>query len=171
MSRPFVATVGSIAFFMAAPLVMGGVVPWLITRWSGSPVGIDLIDVTGVVVAALGTALVLVCFALFVRDGRGTPAPIAPTEELVVRGPYRVVRNPMYVGVAATVAGQALAFRSPGLVVWLGVFLVAVTSFVKLYEEPTLSQQFGSPYDRYRSAVPGWWPRIRRPREHQGNAF
>ena len=105
----------------------------------------------------------MVCFALFVRDGRGTPAPIAPTEELVVRGPYRVVRNPMYVGVAAAIAGQALAFRSGGLLVWLVVFLLAVVTFVKVYEEPTLSEQFGSPYDRYRRRVPGWLPRIRRP--------
>ena len=140
---------------------MGGVVPWLITRWTGSPAGIDLLDVAGAVVTAAGTALVVVCFALFVLDGRGTPAPVAPTEELVVRGPYRVVRNPMYVGVAAAIAGQALAFRSLGVAGWLLAFLLAVTAFVKLYEEPTLSQQFGSPYDRYRSAVPGWWPRIR----------
>lgn len=166
MSRPVSAALGSVAFFVAAPLVMGGVVPWLITRWSGSPGGLDVVDVTGFVVAAAGTVLVVVCFALFARDGRGTPAPVAPTEELVVRGPYRVVRNPMYVGVAAAITGQALAFRSPGLVVWLIVFLVAVTAFVKLYEEPTLSRQFGSPYDRYRRAVPGWWPRIRHPREH-----
>ncbi len=164
MARPVSAALGSIAFFVAAPLVMGGVVPWLITRWTGSPDGIDLLDVTGAAVAAAGTALVVVCFVLFVSEGRGTPAPVAPTEELVVRGPYRVVRNPMYVGVAAAIAGQALAFRSQVLVVWLLVFLVAVVSFVKGYEEPTLSEQFGSPYDRYRRAVPGWWPRIRRAR-------
>ena len=165
MSRPFSAAVGSLAFFVVAPLVMGGVVPWLITGWTGSPAGIDVLDVTGTVVAAAGTALVVVCFVLFVRDGRGTPAPVAPTEELVVRGPYRVVRNPMYVGVAAAIAGQAITFRSPGLVGWLLVFLLAVVSFVKVYEEPTLSEQFGSPYDRYRRRVPGWWPRIRNPRD------
>lgn len=141
---------------------MGGVVPWLITRWAGSPTGVDVLDVAGFLVTGFGAALVAVCFVLFVIDGRGTPAPIAPTEELVVRGPYRVVRNPMYVGVAAAIAGQALAFRSVGLVVWLAVFLLAVVSFVKLYEEPTLSEQFGSPYDRYRRRVPGWLPRLRR---------
>ena len=119
MGRPVIAALGSVAFFVAAPLVMGGVVPWLITRWTGSPDGIDLLDVTGAAVAGAGTALVVVCFVLFVSEGRGTPAPVAPTEELVVRGPYRVVRNPMYVGVAAAIAGQALAFRSQVLVVWL----------------------------------------------------
>ncbi|PUA83153.1 isoprenylcysteine carboxyl methyltransferase [Nocardioides currus] len=141
---------------------MGAGVPFLITQWHGSPSGVDVLDVAGAVVAALGAALVVACFVLFVLDGRGTPAPIAPTEELVVRGPYRVVRNPMYVGVAAAVAGQALAFRSVGLVVWLVVFLLAVVSFVKGYEEPTLSEQFGAPYDRYRRRVPGWLPRVRR---------
>lgn len=165
MSRPVSAAVGSLAFFVIAPLVMAGVVPWLITGWAGSPAGVDLVDVAGAVVAALGAALVVVCFVLFVRDGRGTPAPVAPTEELVVRGPYRVVRNPMYVGVAAAIAGQAVAFRSPALTGWLIVFLFAVTTFVKLYEEPTLTEQFGSPYDRYRGEVPGWWPRLRHPRD------
>jgi protein-S-isoprenylcysteine O-methyltransferase Ste14 len=164
MGRTVGAAAGSFAFFVVAPLVMGGVVPWLITGWAGSPAGIDVLDVAGAVVTALGTALVVVCFVLFVRDGHGTPAPVAPTEELVVRGPYRVVRNPMYVGVAAAIAGQTLAFRSPALTGWLIVFLFAVTSFVKLYEEPTLSERFGSPYDRYRREVPGWWPRLRHPR-------
>lgn len=162
MNRVVGAALGSAVFFVAAPLVMGAGVPFLITQWHGSPSGVDVLDVAGAVVAALGAALVVACFVLFVLDGRGTPAPIAPTEELVVRGPYRVVRNPMYVGVAAAVAGQALAFRSVGLVVWLVVFLLAVVSFVKGYEEPTLSEQFGAPYDRYRRRVPGWLPRVRR---------
>ena len=66
----------------------------------------------------------------------------------------------MYVAVAAMVAGQALLLRSAGLVAWLVVFLIAVVGFVKGYEEPRLEEQFGESYERYRRAVPGWWPRL-----------
>ena len=78
----------------------------------------------------------------------------------MVGGLYRFVRNPMYVAVASMIAGQALLFRSAGVVAWLVVFLVAVVAFVKGYEEPRLAEQFGESYERYRRAVPGWWPRL-----------
>ena len=96
----------------------------------------------------------------FVTEGRGTPAPVAPTEQLVVGGLYRFVRNPMYVAVASMIAGQALLFRSAGVGAWLIVFLIAVVAFVKVYEEPGSAEQFGESYKRYRRAVPGWWPRL-----------
>ncbi len=104
--------------------------------------------------------MVVACFIRFVTEGRGTPAPVAPTQTLVVGGLYRHVSNPMYVGVAWTIAGQAFLFNSWGVVAWLVVFLVAVVAFVKGYEEPRLAEQFGESYERYRRAVPGWWPRL-----------
>ena len=100
------------------------------------------------------------CFARFVSEGHGTPAPTAPTDQLVVGGIYRYVRNPMYLGVAAVIGGQALLFRSWGTAIWMVVFMVVVWSFVRLYEEPTLTRQFGDSYERYRQTVPGWWPRL-----------
>ena len=117
-------------------------------------------DVAGGLLVVLGLVAVVACFVRFVTEGRGTPAPVAPTEELVVGGLYRFVRNPMYVAVASVIAGQALLFRSAGVALWLAVFLAAVVAFVKGYEEPRLAEQFGESYERYRRAVPGWWPRL-----------
>ena len=155
------AWAGTAAFLVVAPGTMAVLVPWLLTRWQGSPQGVDALDVLGGVMVAAGAAVVLACFARFAGEGRGTPAPVAPTEQLVVGGIYRHVRNPMYVGVAAAIAGQAVIFRDAGLVLWLVIFLLAVVGFVKLYEEPTLGEQFGPSYDAYRAAVPGWIPRLR----------
>src|SRR4051794_16562123 len=103
--------------------------------------------------------MVVACFVRFVREGRGTPAPSAPTEELVVGGLYRYVRNPMYVGVALVIAGQCLAFRSLALVAWLALFTAAVTVFVVAYEQPTLRARYGASYDAYRRSVPAVVPR------------
>jgi len=154
------AAVGSAIFFVLAPGSTAGLVPWLITRWRlGDHIG--AVDVAGAVVALAGLVVAVAAFVQFVREGRGTPAPVAPTEELVVGGLYRYVRNPMYVAVAAMIAGQAMLFRSVAVLVWLGVFLIAVVSFVTGYEEPTLRRTYGESYDQYRRAVPGWWPRLR----------
>ncbi|GAB3263631.1 methyltransferase family protein [Nocardioides dilutus] len=156
MSRPAILTA---LFFFAAPGTTAGLVPWLITGWDQPDTGLR--GVAGVALALLGVAVVVACFVRFVTEGRGTPAPPAPTEELVVGGLYRYVRNPMYVGVASAIAGQALLFRSVGVALWLVAFLVVVATFVATYEEPRLREQFGPSYDRYRDDVPGWWPRLR----------
>src|SRR5690242_2503514 len=110
-SRPAVApALGSLAFFVLAPGGTAVLVPWLITRWhSDAP---PWAAVIGAVVVVAGSALVVAAFVQFVVGGRGTPAPVAPTEELVVGGLYRWVRNPMYVGVAGAIAGQAVLFAS-----------------------------------------------------------
>ena len=149
---------GSALFFLVAPAVVAGAVPWVITRYAGlveAPVA-----VLGLVVVALGLVALVACFVQFVREGRGTPAPIAPTEKLVVGGLYRWVRNPMYLAVGAMILGQAVAFASFGVLVWFGLFAVAVVSFVTAYEQPTLRSTFGPSYDAYCRAVPAWWPRL-----------
>ncbi len=147
-------------FFVLAPGGNAVLAPWLITRWDRPVGGLGPADVAGVALIVAGGVVVVVCFVRFVTEGRGTPAPLAPTQTLVVGGLYRFVRNPMYVGVAWVIAGQALLFRSWGVVGWLAVFLLAVVGFVKGYEEPRLVEQFGESYERYRKAVPGWWPRL-----------
>jgi len=149
---------GSVLFFMVAPAVVAGVVPWSITRYT------DLVEtpvaLLGLTAVALGLAALVACFAQFVREGRGTPAPIAPTEKLVVGGLYRWVRNPMYLAVGAMILGQAIAFASVGVLIWFALFAVAVVSFVAAYEQPTLSRTYGPSYDAYCRAVPAWWPRL-----------
>ncbi len=100
-------------------------------------------------------------FSRFVAEGLGTPAPVAPTRHLVVGGLYRWVRNPMYVAVVSCVAGQALLLGREVLWVYAATLLAVFVAFVRGYEEPTLTQQFGSEYEAYRRTVPGWWPRAR----------
>jgi protein-S-isoprenylcysteine O-methyltransferase Ste14 len=154
------AAVGSLAFLVVAPGVVAGVVPWLLTGWrlGAWPHWLPL-RVGGLVLLVAGVVVLLQAFARFVAEGRGTPAPVAPTERLVVGGLYRYVRNPMYLAVAATIVGQALALGQPILIVYAAAFAVAVAAFVHWYEEPTLRRQFGEQYETYRRAVPAWWPR------------
>ncbi len=100
-------------------------------------------------------------FWQFAVEGLGTPAPVAPTKTLVVGGLYRYVRNPMYLAVLGAIVGQALLLGQPRLLIYALVILTAFVSFVRWYEEPTLTRQFGAEYDAYRKAVPAWWPRRR----------
>ena len=93
-------------------------------------------------------------------EGLGTPSPVAPTEKLVVGGVYRHLRNPMYVAVIAVILGQAAILGRPVLLVYAAFFWLAVASFVRFYEEPTLSRRYGEQYAAYRRGVPGWWPRL-----------
>jgi protein-S-isoprenylcysteine O-methyltransferase Ste14 len=155
------AAAGSLAFLFVAPGVVAGLVPWLITGWSADD---DLtwlpLQVLGGLLIAAGVAVLLHAFARFVIEGLGTPAPVAPTEKLVVGGLYRHVRNPMYVAVASTIIGQALLLGRPVLLAYAALFMATVAAFVHLYEEPTLTRQFGNDYTRYRRAVPAWRPRL-----------
>ncbi len=99
-------------------------------------------------------------FARFATEGAGTPAPVAPTERLVIGGLYRYVRNPMHLAVLAGIAGQAVVLGSPELCGYDAAVAVAVASFVRFYEEPALARQLGTAYNAYRRAVPGWRPRL-----------
>jgi protein-S-isoprenylcysteine O-methyltransferase Ste14 len=154
------ATLGSVGFFLLAPGTVAGVIPWLLTGWNRSPAGVRISDLIGGALVAAGLAVVIAAFAQFVREGRGTPAPVAPTEQLVVGGLYRYVRNPMYLAVAAVIGGQALIFNSAAVLWWLLGFMAAVFVFVTAYEQPTLSRAYGASYEAYLDAVPGWWPRL-----------
>jgi protein-S-isoprenylcysteine O-methyltransferase Ste14 len=155
------AAIGSLVFLVLAPGVVAGLVPWMLTRWrvrEPLPYWAPL-RVVGLLLLAAGVIALLHAFLRFVVEGLGTPAPIAPTERLVVGGLYRYVRNPMYLAVAATIVGQALLLGQPILLLYAVAFAVAVAAFVHWYEEPTLRRQFGEEYESYRRAVPGWWPR------------
>ena len=99
-------------------------------------------------------------FVRFVTEGSGTPAPVAPTQHLVVGGLYRYVRNPMYLAVLAIIFGQAIALWNPALFGYAAVVALAFFMFVRGYEEPTLQRAFRDEYDAYRRAVPGWRPRL-----------
>jgi protein-S-isoprenylcysteine O-methyltransferase Ste14 len=155
------AALGSAVFLVLAPGVVAGLVPWLLTGWETQRRWPGAVRTLGAVLIAVGAVALLHAFLRFVVEGLGTPAPVAPTERLVVGGLYRHVRNPMYLAVAATIVGQGLVFGSLSLLVYAAAFLAVTVAFVRLYEEPTLQRQFGAQYDAYRQAVPGWVPRLR----------
>jgi protein-S-isoprenylcysteine O-methyltransferase Ste14 len=154
------AAAGSALFFALAPGVVAGVVPWALTKWerTGPPLALQLLGGT---LTLAGGAVLVHAFARFVREGLGTPAPVAPTEHLVVGGLDRHVRNPMYLAVVAAVAGQALLLGRAVLGIYAAVLLAVFVAFVRGYEEPALRRRYESEYDAYRRAVPGWIPRAR----------
>jgi protein-S-isoprenylcysteine O-methyltransferase Ste14 len=157
------AAAGSAVFFALAPGVVAGLVPWWLTGWEvRTPLPWWLpLRVVGVVLLATGAGVLVHAFTRFVVEGLGTPAPVAPTRELVVGGLYRYVRNPMYLAVLAAIVGQALVLGRLGLLAYAAAVCAAFVVFVHWYEEPTLARQFGARYEAYRRAVPGWWPRRR----------
>jgi len=156
------AAVGTSLFFALAPGVVAGLVPWLLTDWEVRRGDTSSsLRLLGLFLLAAGAGALVGAFVRFVVEGLGTPAPVAPTEHLVVGGLYRYVRNPMYLAVVATILGQAMLLGQPVLVVWAALVTAAVASFVLLYEEPTLSRRYGAEYDEYREAVPRWLPRPR----------
>lgn len=165
------AAAGTAVFLVVAPGTAGGLVPWLLTGWrwsdprpAGLPPGWWLpARVAGAVLIGAGAAVLLVAFTAFVTQGRGTPAPVAPTAELVRGGLYRRVRNPMYLAVTAVISGQALLLGQPALLSYAAVFLAVTWAFVHWYEEPVLRQRYGPAYEAYLRQVPGWWPRLRGP--------
>src|ERR687893_2409121 len=162
MRRP-TAAVGSAVFFLVAPGVVVGLIPWLLTRWQAReplPYWAPMRVLGGLLIVA-GLIVLVQAFVRFVVEGFGTPAPVAAPERLVVGGAYRFVRNPMYVAVLAAIVGQSLLLGQLGLLLYAGVTWVAVAAFVRFYEEPTLTRRFGVDYEAYRRAVPAWWPRLR----------
>ena len=122
-------------------------IPLSIPSWLG-PVGLLLACAGGLVAAA--------CIATFVTIGRGTPAPFDPPRQFVVRGPYRYVRNPMYIGGASVLLGVGLFISSPSVVLLAPGFLLLMHLIVVLHEEPALEERFGSEYLQYKETVHRW---------------
>jgi protein-S-isoprenylcysteine O-methyltransferase Ste14 len=158
------AGVGTAVFFVVAPGVVAGLVPWLISGWQVrgplSPLAVIRMALGGVLLV-LAIVVLVRAFARFVMEGRGTPAPVAPTERLVVGGDYRFVRNPMYLAVITAVLGQAMIFGSLGLLLYAVALWAIMAAFVRWYEEPVLLSRYGEEYERYRHAVRAWLPRLR----------
>ena len=137
--------------------------PWWLTGWRfETPLAFWApFRVLGALLTAAAAVVLISTFARFVTEGIGTPAPVAPTQHLVVGGLYRYVRNPMYLAVVTAIVGQALLFGQLNLLIYAAAVGVLMVAFASLYEEPTLLARFGAEYEAYRRAVPGWRPRMR----------
>ena len=143
--------VGLVLFFLPAQLLPSSAL--------ARPETIGGLEVAGIAVAAGGAAIAVWCILSFAVVGRGTPAPFDPPRRLVVRGPYAVVRNPMYIGAGLTLAGASLFYRSLPLLGYTVAFFAVTHLFVVMYEEPTLRRTFGADYETYGRLVGRWWPR------------
>ena len=150
----------TLLFTVFVPGTVAGYGPWRLRQNAVPVTGAE--EWAAITVIAIGIAIYLhTAFWGFALIGGGTPAPIAPTKILVVKGLHRFVRNPMYLGVALVIGGQAWLFHSMLIAIYLACFWLIVHLFVLLYEEPTLRKQFGEQYDRYRASVPRWIPKVR----------
>ncbi len=149
-------------FFLLVPGVLGILVPYLLAARSHAATPRTAAVVLGVLLIAAGVLLLVPCVVQFHRHG-GTPAPVDPPRRLVIRGPYRWTRNPMYVALAAMLAGQIVLHPARALLLYAAIVLAIVSAFVVLYEEPALRARFGAEYEEYVARVPRWLPRRPRP--------
>jgi protein-S-isoprenylcysteine O-methyltransferase Ste14 len=150
----------TILFTILVPGTVTVYVPWYLLSRS-TPSGLGPIRYLGLLPMLAGTATYLWCAWDFVFAGKGTPAPIDAPRELVVRGLYRYIRNPMYAGVLCMLLGETIWFGSIVLLEYALFVFLAVHLFVVFYEEPTLSWKFGASYEQYRRSVARWVPRRR----------
>jgi len=154
----------SMLFLIAAPGTVLVLVPYLLLRSQYQLLALPLgaLRWLGLLPALVGIALLLWSFWAFTFIGKGTPAPIDPPKFFVAEGLYRLVRNPMYVGVLLTLLGEVLVFQSTILLAYSFLVFLAFHLFVVYYEEPRLSERFGDSYLRYLGDVPRWLPGVPR---------
>jgi protein-S-isoprenylcysteine O-methyltransferase Ste14 len=125
-----------------------------------SPAVIGPAQIAGIIVTTVGAALCLWCLANFIQAGRGTPAPFDAPRRLVVTGPYRFVRNPMYMGGGVVLTGVALFYHSRAVLIYAIAFMLVAHTFVVFYEERVLRRSFGEEYEAYLRSVRRWLPKI-----------
>ncbi|MGP8252885.1 MAG: methyltransferase family protein [Terracidiphilus sp.] len=152
--------------FTYATLFIGFVLIYLPGRllaWAGiaRPATLGWAQIAGMTVGSVGAVVALWCVVAFAWIGKGTPAPFDPPRRLVIRGPYRWVRNPMYIGASTALAGAALFYKAMPLAIFVCIFLLVAHLFVVNYEEPTLRRSFGQEYEAYCGQVRRWRPGAR----------
>ena len=146
-------------FAVVIPATVTVYVPWLLIARTEARPADGAAWLVGALVIVIGAALLGMCFAGFIFDGRGTPAPYDPPRRLVTGTLYRRVRNPMYLAVLTILVGEAVAFASWLLAAWAAAVAVIFHLFVILYEEPSLRARFDGAYEDYMRQVPRWIPR------------
>ena len=150
----------TIIFTIFIPGTVTILVPyWLLSSSAAPPIQLGLLRYLGALPLSTGVAIYCWCAWDFTFAGRGTPAPFDPPRELVVRGLYRYVRNPMYVGIVSILLGEALLFASWRLFAYTAFAFIFYSLIVVLYEEPALRHKFGESYRQYCKHVRRWLPR------------
>ena len=144
------------AGFVAAMFVL--VPMWILGASGGPPQVADAARILAFLLLGLGFALMVWCWGSFTLHGRGTPSPFDPPRQLVIRGPYRYVRNPMYIAGVLVIVGEAVLFASLALLVYAAVFWLGAHLLVLMYEERALTRSFDGSYDTYRATVSRWMP-------------
>ena len=167
VSRRFWAILNTILFTIFVPGTVAVYIPYRLSHRYGTLEHGPVAWIAAVIIV-LGAAIYFRCAWEFAARGLGTPAPIAPTKFLVTTALHRYVRNPMYIGVALVIFGQALLFHSLHVAEYGVLMLLIAHCFVVLYEEPTLQRQFGESYEEYKRNVPRWIPNST-PFSHKGN--
>lgn len=148
----------TLIFTLIVPCTVAGWIPWLIARSRLAEYTIEIgwWRHIGLLSLLFGVGVYLWTAFDFATFGRGTPAPVDPPKKLVVRGLYRWSRNPMYVGIACVILGQAMLRSSVPVLVYLAAVVTGFSCFVVWYEEPKLLQLFGDEYRQYCRRVGRW---------------
>ena len=156
--KPILILPGSVLGFIPACIV------WFTkdTGVAAAPIGIDQTAFwPAILVGGIGMGLCVWTVRIFMTFGRGTPAPWDPPEKLVIRGPYRHVRNPMIIGVLLMLTAEAILLQSWPVAMWTIVFFIGNALYFPLVEERGLERRFGRDYRFYKAHVPRWMPRLR----------
>ena len=157
--KAFFGTLGFL--FVLLPIILIGIPYLIISSANQTPLfNIGAFRYFGLVPIVAGCIIYLWCSLSFVFSGKGTPIHAMPPKELVVKGLYRFVRNPMYIAGLLVLAGEVLLFQSKGVFIYLLVMFGVFHFFVLGREEPRLEKRFGESYKRYRKSVRRWIPRL-----------
>ncbi|MCI0563993.1 MAG: isoprenylcysteine carboxylmethyltransferase family protein [Nitrososphaera sp.] len=158
-----ITAIKTLIFTIVVPGSVTVLVPYLLLssghglyRWQIGP-----LRFLGIFPIILGVFFYLRCAWDFTFTGGGTPAPIDPPKRFVAKGLFRIVRNPMYVGITLILTGESILFESPKLLAYAAILWVGFHLFVIFYEEPTLRKKFGTIYEEYCRSVPRWIPKIK----------
>jgi protein-S-isoprenylcysteine O-methyltransferase Ste14 len=150
----------SLLYTIIIPGTVTVLIPCLIVSGRGEriPQPWGLLQVVGLIAAPVGASILLRCIWEFMVTGRGTLAPVDPPTQLVVRGLYRYVRNPMYLGAFTLLLGEAALFESVAVLLYAVAWFMIINLIILFHEEPVLHRRFGDSYDRYVRSVHRWLP-------------
>jgi protein-S-isoprenylcysteine O-methyltransferase Ste14 len=162
MRETYLVALRTLLFTVLVPGTVLVLIPYTILNGEtpANRLGLGPFRYLGLAGIALGVLLYLACARQFAVAGRGTPAPYDPPKRLVVHGPYRIVRNPMYTAVLAAGFGTGIWFESPGVLSFFAIMMLVFAAVVLVYEEPSLRAKFSDEYDRYCTEVPRFLPRF-----------